>query len=444
MTQLFNRLFVKIFLSFWLILLITVALSIGISRLVSSDNIAAPKRAMQGLTQLANRLVSHPRLLEKEQSPKKLRRHGRPYLVDEQGQIINPGLIHREMRRFIANHDQVQNPRMGFHHNFIMLGPVAIEVQGQNYLLYVERRSNKQEQDKFKMFGGSPLLLVSMAILLSLGLCFVLARHIVKPLKQVKEAANAISLGDLNTKLPKLDRGDEIGQLNSSLQRMVSGLKQAISNQQRLLSDISHELRSPLTRLNMALALHKKRQASSPEIARIERESQRLEAMIAAILSLSRMQINAEQQQLSLAELLDELINDAEFEAQQLDKTLQVNFPKELTINCYPKLLTSAIENVCRNALRYAKYQVVLDIKVQQQRLLICISDDGEGLPEDELDNIFRPFYRSGEARDRSSGGVGLGLAISESAIRQHGGQISAVNTPGSGLQVIMSLPLIF
>lgn len=443
MKRLINNLFVKIFISFWMILLVTAFVSINLSRMLSEDNFKAPKWAVKNLHEFALRIERNPeRMLSPRLEPHLKSRFGKPFIVNSEGEVVNHENISRGMRRFLVNHDNIEDPRIMLDKKHILIGPQALTIDNQRYLLYVERRSNPEQLHAIRNFGVSPWFLSLVAVGLSLALCFLLTRHIVRPLKKLQSAANKVSLGYLDTPLPEINRGDEIGQLSDSLQRMVDTLNQAISNQQRLLSDISHELRSPLTRLNMALALHKKRQQVTPEVERIERESQRLAEMIDALLSLSRMQVNAKQQKMTLQELIEDLVSDCEFEAEQLNKQFSANYPQQLSVICYPELLASALENVCRNALKYADRKVKLSASVQDNLLTLIVRDDGPGLPDDELNSIFRPFYRSGEARDRDSGGVGLGLAIAESAIRQHGGSISASNHSRKGLEVSLRLPL--
>jgi len=443
MNRLVNNLFVKIFVSFWVILVITAYISISLAKLIKADDFKAPEWELNNLQEYAERIERNPEFfLNPLLRPHKRSRLGQAFIVDANGQVINQANLSRGMHRFILDHADPNNPRVSVDEEFLWVGPYPIKLKDQDYLLYVQRRPPPEQLHSIRKLGFSPWFLISVSLLLSLILCVLLTRHIVQPLKRLRSAANKVSLGYLDTQLPDIQRGDEIGQLSDSLQRMVDTLSQAICNQQRLLSDISHELRSPLTRLNMALALHKKRQEVTPEIARIERESQRLAEMINALLSLSRMQVNAKQQQTKFDDLIADLINNCEFEAEQLNKQFNADYPKQLSLVCYPQLLSSAIENVCRNALKYADSKVRLSAKVEDKQLVIVILDDGPGLADSELNSIFRPFYRCGEARDRDSGGVGLGLAIAESAVRQHGGSISAKNHSLKGLEVSLRLPL--
>ncbi|MGU3842432.1 ATP-binding protein, partial [Vibrio diabolicus] len=222
----------------------------------------------------------------------------------------------------------------------------------------------------------------------------------------------------------------------SSFNQMVEAVNQMISGQQRLLSDISHELRSPLTRLRMASALATRKQGESPELTRIDTEAQRLEQMISELLELSRMQANSHmtRETQPLESLWEEIIKDAQFEAEQMGKHLHYSELPKRSISGNPKLLMSAVENIVRNAIYYGKDEVKIDIKADDDTLHNTVDDNGEGVPEEELSAIFRPFYRVSTARDRHSGGTGLGLTITESAIRQHSGTIDASRRPLGGL----------
>ncbi|MCW8354776.1 ATP-binding protein [Marinomonas pontica] len=245
---------------------------------------------------------------------------------------------------------------------------------------------------------------------------------------------------------PELEKGtSEFRQAGASFNQMVEAVNMMISRQQRLLSDISHELRSPLTRLRMAQALANRKLGDSPDLARIDTEAQRLEQMIGKLLELSSVQVdshlNREAQPLS--SLCDALLEDSQFEAEQMGKILTVTDVPERLMTCHPELLMSALENIIRNAIHYGKHQIQVSLQAKGDVLLLQVEDDGDGVPEDELDSIFRPFYRVSTARDRHSGGAGLGLAIAENAIRQHQGSIRAARSALGGLLVEVTLPLL-
>ncbi|GAK86707.1 copper sensory histidine kinase CpxA [Vibrio ponticus] len=227
---------------------------------------------------------------------------------------------------------------------------------------------------------------------------------------------------------------------------MVQDVNQMISGQQRLLSDISHELRSPLTRLRMATALATRKQGESPELTRIDTEAQRLEQMIAELLELSRTQLDShtDREQQPLTSLWEAILSDAQFEAEQMNKTLRYSPVPERIISGKPKLLMSALDNIVRNAIHYGKDQIQVSINADREQVIVHVDDNGEGVAEHELEAIFRPFYRVSTARDRVSGGTGLGLAITQTAVRQHSGTIEASRSPLGGLRVTVCLPLLY
>lgn len=213
------------------------------------------------------------------------------------------------------------------------------------------------------------------------------------------------------------------------MQKMLLTVQSMLNNQQRLLSDISHELRSPLTRLNLALAISKKHIGDSKELQRIAVEADRIELMIAEMLNLSRMQLNPNiKEKILFNEFLEEIFLDAQFEANENNKAFNAPAIEDITLNIYPELAYRAIENVIRNAIKYANEVIVVEIEINTTKLILTIKNDGPLIPESELEDIFRPFYRVNEARDRESGGVGLGLSITENAMAMHGGKIWAEN----------------
>jgi two-component system sensor histidine kinase CpxA len=167
--------------------------------------------------------------------------------------------------------------------------------------------------------------------------------------------------------------------------------------------------------------------------------------MIGKLLELSSMQVdshlNREIQPLS--SIFEALLVDSQFEAEQMGKTFLASDVPDRLITCHPLLLMSALENIIRNAIHYSKDRILVTLEVSSDKLRICVEDNGEGVPEDELNSIFRPFYRVSTARDRHSGGVGLGLAIAENAVRQHNGTLRADRSVLGGLLVEVAIPLL-
>jgi two-component system sensor histidine kinase CpxA len=235
---------------------------------------------------------------------------------------------------------------------------------------------------------------------------------------------------------------------------MAQRLESMVKAQQRLLGDISHELRSPLARLGVALGLA--RQRSGPEaggaLDRIERESDNLNEMISQLLTLTRLESGTDgrkRTEVDLTSLVREVADDADFEARSINRGVQVVSADKCSITGVEELLRSAIENVVRNAVRFTPEGTTVEVALREQNgsgdhfAVISVRDRGHGVPEDALERIFRPFYRTEDARDRQSGGgTGLGLAITERAVRLHGGTVRASNAPDGGLAVELKLLL--
>jgi two-component system sensor histidine kinase CpxA len=223
-----------------------------------------------------------------------------------------------------------------------------------------------------------------------------------------------------------------------------------------LLGDISHELRSPLARMNVALDLMDQNvdENGAQYLQRIRREAERLNEMIGQLLALSRLESGTAKVQstvINLLELLEGIVMDAEFEACSQDRHVRLVYADNCQTCGAPELLRSAIENVVRNAVRYTAKNTTVEIElkklsVENTNSPLCqirVRDFGAGVPDTSLPRLFHPFYRVTDARDRQSGGAGLGLAISQSAIRFHGGEIKAANAQEGGLIVEINLPLL-
>ncbi len=287
------------------------------------------------------------------------------------------------------------------------------------------------------------------AVILTAGLlCYALALYLTAPISKLRQAARDFAGGDLHTRLD-IKRRDELGDLAREFDRMAERIETLVTSEKRLTQDISHELRSPLARLNVALELA--RVKSNPEsqnlIERIETESNRLNEMISRLLVLSKLETgseNFEKHELNLTKIFEQVAADADFEAQGNRKSVQITRKDEVRVFGNETLVRSAIENVLRNAVRYTKDETAVDVKLIKngKTATVSIKDFGAGVPEEELEKLFRPFYRVSQARDRKTGGIGLGLAIAERAVHAHNGSIKAKNT-ADGLAVEIVLPTV-
>ena len=294
-------------------------------------------------------------------------------------------------------------------------------------------------------------ILLSM-LLLSALVSALIARKISQPIKKLRSGVQRISSGDLKAKISSdlSHRKDEIGALANDFDVMTEKLSTLLATQQNLLRDVSHELRSPLARLQVALGLAEKRSGAeiTPELQRIETEANTLNEMIGKILSLVRLNnlsidnSSLEFKQIDLIELLKPLILNANYEGQEKSVHVSYSGPNSLLLNAVSNLLSSAIENVLRNAVKYSPQSSEVICKLEQvnNKLALTITNTGINVPEEELDKIFEPFYRVSKTREHGSGSGGIGLAIAKQSIELHAGNIKSENTD-TGLQVRITLP---
>ncbi|NVK72428.1 MAG: envelope stress sensor histidine kinase CpxA [Oceanospirillaceae bacterium] len=372
----------------------------------------------------------------------------RLFLSDLDGNIITmkrrTDFSYKALRNFVTSIDSPENPQQKLYGKMMISGPLPVRLANGDYYLFFGSRWNQPPHFLLQLFDH-PLRLLLAVMLVSTPLLLWLAWALSQPARRLEEAAQRVAKGIFEID-PELEKGaSEFRQAGASFNQMVEAVNLMISRQQRLLSDISHELRSPLTRLRMAQALAKRKLGESADLTRIDTEAQRLEQMIAMLLELSRVQVDShvDRQEQALKHLFGDLLEDSQFEAQQMNKNLLVSSLPDRQIHCHPQLLKSALENIVRNAIHYAKQHIQVSLQVRDGTLFIRVEDDGDGVSEEELESIFRPFYRVSTARDRHSGGTGLGLAIADNAIRQHQGSIRAERSVLGGLLVEITLPLL-
>jgi signal transduction histidine kinase len=294
------------------------------------------------------------------------------------------------------------------------------------------------------LIGSYLWLRIGLAILISGLVCYGLSRLLTRRLKQLQLASRQLAMGDLDVRLSVRDSGgDETDELGRDFNSMAQQLQQRIEDQKRLLADVSHELRSPLARLRIALALAQESAQKSPQnLQRIERETERLEELIGQLLDSQAGALELDTH-IDLLPLLRQLCSDANFEGAAQGKHVVLSHGiDQALVASSGDLLHKSLENIVRNALTYtgvnSTVSVALDRHARHYR--IRVEDQGDGVPEEDLARIFGPFYRTDSARSRDTGGHGLGLAIARRAICRHGGQIRAENSE-RGLIVTVLLP---
>ena len=296
---------------------------------------------------------------------------------------------------------------------------------------------------------------IGVAMVISAVFSLLLAGYVATPLTRIRDSTRRFAEGDLDARVGELSfgRSAEITALAAEFDDMAARIKALIESHRRLVRDVSHELRSPLARLRVAVELARDGDEAqvTASLDRIESEGARLEGMLSQALELSRLETQQRpaQDTVSLDTLLEDVITNADYEgAPRGRKVVMAECERQILTGSHDALY-SAFENVIRNALAYTQDGTTVVVRMQRdprdpKQALITVRDHGPGVPDAELERIFEPFYRTDAARTRASGGTGLGLAIAKRAIERHGGTIVARNADGSGLEVSIRLPTLF
>ena len=302
-------------------------------------------------------------------------------------------------------------------------------------------------------FARGEMIRATIMLIVVSGVCYVLARSLTIPIRKLQKTAQQIAGGDYSVRVGKIlgRTGNEITDLGRDFDIMVDRTETLISSQKRLLRDISHELRSPLARLNVALALAKKRLDAEDDssLNRIGQEADRLNELIGQLLTLARLESGAglptAAEPVKLNKLLSEVAKDVDFEAISNGRGVRIVSSQEITMTGSRELLRRAIENIVRNAAYYTAQNTMVEISLSTRgkEVDITVVDSGPGVPQQDLPHLFEPFYRVAKARERQTGGMGIGLAIAEQAIKAHKGSVVAQNrNDRKGLIVSITLPL--
>jgi len=331
----------------------------------------------------------------------------------------------------------------------------AMTLDGKRYTLILELPPGP------RVFFGPhdiPGLGIAIAVITSGLMCYLLAWSMTTPVTRLRIAAQSLAAGDLSarTGVPATGRRDELTELMRDFDRMAERIEGLVESQSRLLKDVSHELRSPLARLSVALGLA--RQRAKPEVApelesslnRIELEADRLNQLIQRLLTISRLESGTDglrKTALSLRDMVEQVARDADYETPGRGCQVIADPADEFLVEADPDLLRSAVENVVRNATRYTAEGTKVDVRLDRQQsagggeIIIRVLDSGPGVPGEALQKIFEPFYRLDDARNQQTGGAGLGLSIAERAIKLHGGELRASNRKEGGLEVEIRIP---
>jgi two-component system, OmpR family, sensor histidine kinase CpxA len=374
--------------------------------------------------------------------------HGiRATLLDPQGQDILGKSLPPNSAGLVRESRETGENRFRGGAVFTETAPIATP---QGAFVLVAQVHPWQAFENPMMVGGLALKLL-VALVATGFLCSILARHLAKPIRALQTAAERIADGDLSVRAwPAIaPRNDELAILARDFDRMAQRIQGLLQKQQQLLGDISHELRSPLTRLNVSLDLL--RHGETDAIERMQTEIHRLDDLIGQILTLTRLQVREGQKivtVVNLRSIVEGIAEDVRLEGKNEEKSVVLSQAADCWLQGDPALLRSCIENVVRNAVRYTKPQTEVAIALQRTEenslpwARISVLDHGDGVPEESLSRLFEPFYRVSESRDLRTGGVGLGLAIAQRVALLYGGKITPRNRDGSGLEIEIELPL--
>jgi two-component system, OmpR family, sensor histidine kinase CpxA len=455
-----KSLFLKIFLSFWAAQALFLVLAILVTIALRPARHGIESEGPQILAEAVNAYQSggergtHDYLEELWHT-----QHVRAFVFDPSGHELSG----RSVPPWIEGVRQGSPPRGGpAHHRGWMDNLLpdrilrqALTLDGKRYTLVLELPPGP------RVFFGPheiPGLGITIAIISSGLICYLLAWSMTSPVTRLRKAAQSLAAGDLSarTGAPVGGRRDELTELMRDFDRMAERIEGLVDSQSRLLKDVSHELRSPLARLSVALGLARQRATPEVELSlnRIELEADRLNQLIQRLLTISRLESGTDglrKTVLSLRKLVEQVAHDAEYETpgRGCRVTAKAGAADEFLVEADPDLLRSAVENVVRNATHYTAEGTTVNVRLERQQaangngdeIVVRVSDSGPGVPDEALPKIFEPFYRLDDARNQQTGGAGLGLSIADRAIRLHGGQLRASNRKEGGLEVEIRIP---
>ena len=446
-----HSLFLRIFVLFWVAMALIVGGSIAITFTVAAREYESPEAqrrpnvALQASEVLTRGGISAlKQWLEKNKNSIPDRDL---FVIGPDGQdILGRSLSESAARRLeFFNRESGQPPPRNFRPQ--RTAPQIVGPDGATYtVLLVPRRPS--------IFGalslpGISLTILCIALVVSAFASWWLAQHLSAPIRRIQEGARALATENLDVRVSAglEGRKDELAVLARDFDAMADQLKSNRGAITQLLRDISHELRSPLARMRVAVGLARQPPADlARQLDRLEREIERLDALISQVLKLARLhgtEAPYEREAFDVEEVIEEVVRDANFEGAVKNCTVELTGAANSTAHGNRELLRSAVENVLRNAVRYSPPGASVEVNVERTAagLSILIRDRGPGVPAGDLERIFEPFYRVAESRDRDSGGEGIGLAITSQVMKAHGGTARANNHSGGGLEVRLSLP---
>lgn len=442
-----RSLFWKIFLCFWMTVVV-IAIAIMITFVLDPQRSSSPwHESLLGMARYSGASVVEEVELHGDQTASTYikdlnqRLHTHACLIDEAGnQVVDGGCSFFIKEISLAR--PTQSAQITFKNR---IARIALPIQSSNGKKYIYAT---------EIPAGSPgvsktaiAIRLSVALFVSFCICYWLTKYLTGPVLRLREASHRLASGDLSTRATKTleRRNDEFGFLVRDFNAMAERIEELISRQRQLIYDLSHELRSPLARLTVALDLARERKGEDSAFDHAEQDLERMNEMIGRMLTVAKLDTSSSETQMEridFGELVSQVVRSAEFELREKPNAIRFTKDEQLFVHGNADLLQSAIENIIRNAIRYSPSNTPVDVdlkraeKAGEALIHLSVRDYGPGVPETDLSNIFRPFYRVENDRDRQSGGVGLGLAIADRVVRMHGGAIRAHNSASGGLRV--------
>lgn len=454
-----NTLPVKIFTLFWLIFILLMMVAFIVPRFdvrqftpLQQDELRIYQNEIA--SSIKNNRVAHLLITSNQFISEPVSRGLRPILVDKYGKVIGAreselALIHQ----FVLGSKNPRTPMQKVFYNFQIAGPFNVNLSTnteeiKNYNLYFVKYVNPQKEIANFIFDN-PLAIIIGIMVLTSPLLWWLVSSISNPIKGLQQAANQVAAGNYKIDKELESTGSsEVRLVGESFNRMAEAIDDLILSRQTLLSSISHELRTPLTRLQLSLSLLRRRIGDSKEIKRIQTETERLDKMIKDLLALSHQHLKSQlfREIMPITEVWEDVREDVEFEAAQMNILCHfkqnIFYPQQYKISANRESIASAIENILRNAIKYAKTKIEVTEYLGNGYFFVCVDDDGEGVPPKEFEAIFKPFYRVNADQPNTKEGTGLGLAIVANVAQQHRGKVWAETSPFGGLRVTLQLPL--
>jgi two-component system, OmpR family, sensor histidine kinase CpxA len=463
-----RSLFFKIFLWFWLgIVVVSVAL-VASAALIRSRSADDERWRQKYQLPLDLRSQHEADLLERSGTASTVkyitsleqRDPIRNYLIDESGREVLGRAIPAKVLKILPEIRQASPGAHVYLNQERIMAERVVGSSGRSYAFFMTFPPrpflpHSMVQFLFEDVGVEGVFRLIAVLVTATLFCLWLARHITGPIGKLRLAAREIASEHLEARIDKsvIARGDELAELGRDFDRMAERIDALVCAQRRLLADVSHELRSPLTRLNLALGLA--RQRTNPEamehLDRIERETERLNKLIGQLLSLARIESGVDLQQkkvFDLGLLVQEVASDGDYEARGRNCSVRFDQSFECAVEGAPEMLRGAVENVVRNAVRHTAVGTTVHVAMEchpngrNSHAVIQVRDHGTGVPENELTDLFTPFYRVIDGVRKDPDGSGLGLAIAERAFRLHGGGVTAANAADGGLVVTLELPI--